>query len=131
MAQLRHILFAGTAGLLSLNIVLIACLLTFPQFHDLDSDFNFWNVSSRLILEGEHHHSPNPAESCIDYHTKKNITIEDCYVCSLLTNYRTTFTCSFQFVSNEIANISNLLRHTSVLPSSQCMLLSDRAPPCA
>lgn len=64
------------------------CISQFPFMHDLNADFNVWNVKSFVILEGEHHHEPNPQSACIDYHKVTIVEIGECLACHLVNSFR-------------------------------------------
>lgn len=64
------------------------CISQFPFMHDLNADFNVWNVKSFIILEGEHHHEPNPQSACIDHHKITIVDVEVCLACYLVNSLR-------------------------------------------
>ena len=71
-------------------VILLSGLLSvseLPILHNLNADLNIWNVKSFIILEGEHHHEPNPESACFDFHTIKIIDIGECLGCQIVNNF--------------------------------------------
>ena len=73
---------------LSVLLAGFLCISQFPFMHNLNADFNVWNVKSFIILEGEHNHEPNPQSALIDYHKITIVEVEECLACHLVNSLR-------------------------------------------
>ena len=83
--------------LLCLFFIYYIVLASFPFVHNLDADFNIWNVKLVVILEGKHNHEDNPQSACFDFHQIRLVEVGDCPVCQFGNNSRYLF---FSFINN-------------------------------
>lgn len=100
-----------------------------PFLHNIDAEFNVWNVKSFIILEGEHHHEPNPQSACFDYHIIKIKDAGECLGCQIVNNFRFLVTgIKIDFLENN--KYTDYFIHKSLRVSSHYFNLPQlRAPP--
>jgi len=73
---------------LCIAFVFFICIMNFPFVHNIDADFNIWNVKELIILEGEYHHEDNPKSPCFDFHKIRIKNVGECLICLMFSHLR-------------------------------------------
>ena len=129
MKIIRKKYISGISLLLCIFFFVFITITDFPYFHNLDADFNVWNVKNSVILEGEHHHEANPQSPLFDFHKIKIIEIGECPICQIFFNLRFIFLSqplNFYYKTN---CSSNYFTYSFFIPSNIYNISLSRAPP--
>jgi len=129
MKIIRKKYISGISLLLCIFFFIFITITDFPYFHNLDADFNIWNIKTSVILEGEHHHEANPQSPLFDFHKIKIIDIGECPICQIFGNLRFIFSDLALNFCYKINCSSKYPQYSFLLSSNIYNVPLSRAPP--
>ncbi len=129
MKLMRKKFTSGTSLLLCILFFGVIVSSDLPYLHNLDADFNIYNIKTLVILEGKHHHEDNPKSPLVDFHKIKINEIGVCPICDVIGNLNFIFsflTSKFAYKLNSSLIYSI---YSNLFPSNDFNISAPRAPP--
>lgn len=115
--------------LFAFYFIIINSAVIFPCFHDLNSDFNFYNAKYASIEKVDTNEFNYCSGLTFNHLNEEIRKIEDCHLCMILSVYFYEINFKYNFI-DKISSDKKILFNKSSLPNETIYLkIPTRAPP--